>query len=70
LEAALKSQGAETIEPAAVADAIVDRIVSCTGGQICLPNSAGKASLLRGLPNWIQESARSGPSKLIFNSVK
>lgn len=70
LEPALRSQGSEIIEPAAVADTIVDRIVSCTGGQICLPNSAGKASLLRGLPNWIQESVRSEPSKLIFNSVK
>jgi all-trans-retinol dehydrogenase (NAD+) len=70
VEEELKKQGAVIIEPTLVADTIVDRIVSCSGGQVFLPSSVSTASMLRGLPNWMQESVRSGASKAIYNSVK
>ena len=44
--------------------------MSCSGGQVILPSAADKVSMLRGLPNWVQESFRSGVSKTVYNSVK
>jgi all-trans-retinol dehydrogenase (NAD+) len=70
VEQELKKQGSAIIEPTAVADAIVGRIMGCSGGQVFLPSSINKISLLRGLPNWVQENVRSGPSKAIYNTVK
>ncbi|KAG9195693.1 hypothetical protein G6011_00814 [Alternaria panax] len=70
VEEELKKRNTKIIEPTAVADAVVGRIMSCSGGQVILPSSSGKLSLLRGLPNWVQESVRSGPSKLIYKVVK
>lgn len=70
VEQELKKQGSAIIEPTAVADAIVGRIMGCSGGQVFLPSSINKISLLRGLPNWVQENVRSGLSKAIYNTVK
>jgi all-trans-retinol dehydrogenase (NAD+) len=66
----LNKQGSAIIEPTLVADTIVDRILSCSGGQVFLPSGASKASILRGLPNWVQERIRSGASKSVYNSVR
>ena len=70
VEQELKQQGTVTIKPTRVADVIVERILSCSGGQIFLPSGASKASMLRGLPNWVQESVRSRTSKTVYNSVR
>lgn len=59
VEQELNKQGSAIIDPTLVADSIVGRITSCTGGQVFLPSSVGKVSLLRGLPNWVQESVPS-----------
>ncbi|KAF1944859.1 dehydrogenase/reductase SDR family member 8 precursor [Clathrospora elynae] len=69
VEQVLKERGSAIIEPTLVADMIVERITSCSGGQVILSSSHSKFSLLRGLPNWVQESVRSDLSKAIYNSV-
>jgi short-subunit dehydrogenase len=70
VEQELRKRGSPIIEPTVVADAIVGQIMSCSGGQVFLPASVTKAALLRGLPNWVQESVRSDVSKTIQSSVK
>jgi hypothetical protein len=70
VEAELKKRGAVVMEPEDVAEAIVKQVFGCTGGQVFLPASAGRVSLLRGLPNWVQEGVRAGVSKGITESVK
>jgi short-subunit dehydrogenase len=70
VEAELEKTGSAIIEPTDVADAIVGKITSCSGGQVFLPNDMAKASLLRALPNWVQENVRKGVSKTIYSSVK
>jgi all-trans-retinol dehydrogenase (NAD+) len=70
IEDELKKRGEPIIEPAVVADAIAESIVSCSSRQIMLPSDASKASYVRGMPNWLQESLRSGVSKLIYDSVQ
>ncbi|CAO2648488.1 Nn.00g077550.m01.CDS01 [Neocucurbitaria sp. VM-36] len=70
VEQELKDRGAVILEPKDVADAVVARIESCSGGQVFLPASIARISLLRGLPNWVQESVRDGVSRTIFDSAK
>ncbi|KAL6707057.1 hypothetical protein ACN47E_004809 [Coniothyrium glycines] len=69
MEHALTQRGSAIIDAPLVADTIVARITSCTSSQVFLPASIATASALRGLPNWVQESVRSGVSKSIFESV-
>jgi all-trans-retinol dehydrogenase (NAD+) len=52
-----KTQG-KLMTPEYVAKQIVDQIVSCQGGQIIIPKSMWTGSLVRGMPNWMQEFAR------------
>lgn len=40
--------------PEEVSSAVIKQLVSGNGGQVVLPNSLGLASLVRGLPNWLQ----------------
>lgn len=70
MEAELKKRGAAIMEPDDVAEAVVKQVFGCRGGQVFLPQSASKVSLLRGLPNWVQEAVRLGTSKGIVDSVK
>ncbi|KAH7393047.1 dehydrogenase/reductase SDR family member 8 precursor [Pyrenochaeta sp. MPI-SDFR-AT-0127] len=70
VEKDLEKEGSVITEPTAVADKVVERIERCTGGQVYLPSTIAKVSLLRGLPNWLQESVRDGVSKTIYNSAK
>ncbi|KAF1363971.1 NAD(P)-binding protein [Lizonia empirigonia] len=65
----LAKRGAVMIEPEEVADAVVAQVLSCKGAQVFVPRSAGKISLLRALPNWVQEGVRKGVSKTITESV-
>ncbi|KAH8704244.1 putative short-chain dehydrogenases/reductase [Talaromyces proteolyticus] len=46
------------MSPEKVSSAVVKQIVSRSGGQVIIPSSYNGASLLRGLPNWIQEMVR------------
>lgn len=69
VEAELQQRGAAIIEPDLVADEIVAAITSCRGGQVFLPKGVGKVSLLRGLPNWVQERVRRGVGETIGESV-
>ena len=70
VEAELKKGGAVLMEPEDVADAIAKQVFGCRGGQVFLPASVGRVSMLRGLPNWVQESVRTGVSRGITESVK
>ena len=70
VEAELAKHGVVIIEPAVVADAVVRQVFSCRGAQIFVPGSAGQFSLLRALPNWVQEKVRGGVSQTIMESVK
>jgi all-trans-retinol dehydrogenase (NAD+) len=69
VEDELKSRGASIIEPDDAAQVVVDRIFGCTGGQVFLPADASKASMLRALPNWLQERMRDGVSKTVLDSA-
>ncbi|ORY10575.1 dehydrogenase/reductase SDR family member 8 precursor [Clohesyomyces aquaticus] len=62
-EKSITASGSPILEPQDVADAIVAQILSCSGGQVMLPKTAGKASALRGWPNWMQETLRDGVTK-------
>lgn len=57
-------------EPDVVADAIVGQVVRCSSAQVFLPAQAARGSLLRGLPNWVQERVRRGIGKTIVESVE
>lgn len=49
--------------PEEVSSAVIKQLVSGNGGQVILPSSLGLASLVRGLPSWIQEWIRDDTSK-------
>ena len=66
----LAKRGATIMEPDDVADAVVSHVFACRAGQVFLPQGASKVSLLRGLPNWVQEAVRLATSKGIVDSVK
>ena len=70
VEQELRRRGTTIIEPSDVADAVVDGIFSCRGGQVFLPAGMGKSTLLRGLPNWLQEKTRDDFSKTLLDSIK
>jgi all-trans-retinol dehydrogenase (NAD+) len=65
LQDELQKGGEPILEPAVVADAVVESVMSCSGRQVMLPSSSSRASLVRALPNWVQENVRSSVSKLI-----
>ncbi|CAI7654401.1 unnamed protein product [Penicillium pancosmium] len=46
-----------------VSSAIVKQITSQNGGQLIVPSSHGRVTLLRALPCWYQEMVRDGASK-------
>ncbi|KAH3955554.1 hypothetical protein HBI81_016670 [Parastagonospora nodorum] len=69
VEEELKSRGSEILEPQYVADRVVQSVLSCRGGQVVLPEAAGKVAMLRGLPNWMQEKIRDGVSQTILRSA-
>ncbi len=69
LEEELKRRGDEITEPTEVADVVMQRIESCSGGQVFLPSNMQTASWLRSVPNWIQEVARDGVTQTIQNTV-
>ena len=49
------------LEPETVADDVVEQVLKGEGAQIILPaRLAHAATMLRGLPLWIQESVRNG----------
>ncbi|KAJ4336933.1 hypothetical protein N0V95_008482 [Ascochyta clinopodiicola] len=58
VEAELKKGGAAVSEPSEVADAVVKQVLSASGGQIFVPSAGSRISLLRALPNWVQERVR------------
>lgn len=49
--------------PEEVSSAVIEQLVSGNGGQVVVPSSYGLASLVRGLPNWLQERVRDNASK-------
>jgi all-trans-retinol dehydrogenase (NAD+) len=68
--AELEARGSPVMEPEDVVDRIVERILACKGGQVFLPESVRWASMLRGAPNWLQDSVRSKTGKTIMDSSK
>lgn len=70
VEAEIKKRGAVIMEPEDVADAVVKQVFGCRGAQVFVPESAGKSSLIRALPNWVQERIRLGVSRTITESVE
>lgn len=70
VEEELRRGGAAISAPSEIADAVVKSILSCRGGQLCLPDRRGTVSVLRGLPNWVQEQVRDGVSQTILQSIK
>jgi all-trans-retinol dehydrogenase (NAD+) len=68
--AELEARGSPVMEPEDVADRIVDRVLACKGGQVFLPEEVRWISLLRGAPNWVQDSVRSKTGKTIMDSAR
>ncbi|KAF4950262.1 hypothetical protein FGADI_8313 [Fusarium gaditjirri] len=52
-----------------VADAIVDQLHTGYGAQVVVPNSLAWASMMRGLPSWIQEGLRDKVSASLLNAM-
>lgn len=48
--------------PEKVSSAVIKQLVSGNGGQVILPSYLSLASLVRGLPSWIQERIRDDTS--------
>lgn len=69
VEQVLRERGSAVLEPQDVADKVVERVLACEGGQVFLPEGVGRVSLLRGVPNWVQERVRDGVSRTIYGSV-
>ncbi|CEL09223.1 hypothetical protein ASPCAL12362 [Aspergillus calidoustus] len=63
----LLSSGAQfkspTLAPESVSAAIIRQLMRGNGGQVIIPASLGFASMLRGLPNWLQEVMRDRSSR-------
>ncbi|KAF2129120.1 NAD(P)-binding protein [Dothidotthia symphoricarpi CBS 119687] len=70
VEAELSRNGSVLLEPGAVADAVVRSVLSGRGGQVFLPESAGRVAALRGMPNWVQERVRKGVGRTILEVVE
>jgi all-trans-retinol dehydrogenase (NAD+) len=66
----LEKRGSAVMEPEDVADRIVAQILVCKGGQVFLPEGIQKVSMLRGWPNWLQESVRRKTGQTISDSAK
>lgn len=66
---AIKAGGSQIMQPSVVADAIADRVFSCSGGQIFLPDNVARASGIRAWPNWMQEKLREAGSKLLMRGL-
>ncbi|KAJ4987516.1 short-chain dehydrogenase reductase 2 [Stagonosporopsis vannaccii] len=68
--AELEKRGAAVMDAEDVANAVAKQVFGCRGAQVFLPESAWKSSLIRALPNWVQEGIRMGVSKTITESVE
>ncbi|KAL1601555.1 hypothetical protein SLS60_006470 [Paraconiothyrium brasiliense] len=62
----LKANGRAILEASEVAGAIAEQILGCSGGQLYLPKGANRSTLVRGWPNWLQETLRGGLAKMIL----
>jgi hypothetical protein len=52
-----------TLGPESVSATIIKQLMRGNGGQVIIPASLGFASMLRGLPNWLQEVMRECSSR-------
>ncbi|KAF2205405.1 NAD(P)-binding protein [Delitschia confertaspora ATCC 74209] len=68
-EAELREKGEVLLEPKDVADAIVNQVVSCSGGQVFLPAPTKGVAGLRGWPNWMQEKLRDSLGKVVLRQI-
>lgn len=68
--AELEKRGAAVMDAEDVANAVVKQVFGCRGAQVFLPEGSWKSSLIRALPNWVQEGVRMGISKTITESVE
>lgn len=66
----LEQRGSVIIEPEAVAEKVMDKIVGCRSGQVFLPEEASKVSALRAAPNWLQEKFRDATAATIWRSAQ
>lgn len=55
--------GQPIMTPEKVSGAVVKQLVNGNGGQVVVPSNQGFASMLRGLPSWIQERLRDQASQ-------
>ncbi|CEL03925.1 Putative Hydroxysteroid 17-beta dehydrogenase 11 [Aspergillus calidoustus] len=55
--------GQPIMTPDRVSKAVIQQLVKGNGGQVIVPSSHGFASMLRGLPSWIQERLRDRQSQ-------
>jgi len=52
------------IEPETIANAMVEQVLRCRGGQLILPASLNLVAGIRACPNWVQELLRDGPGRI------
>ncbi|OCL08753.1 NAD(P)-binding protein [Glonium stellatum] len=67
-ENSLNKTKSDVLTPKTVADAIVNQILSCRGGQLIIPGNLAKLSGLRGWTNWLQELIRDGTSEAVYEN--
>lgn len=61
----LRGLGEELLEPKQVADRIVAQIILGKSGRVIIPDKAWPATLVRALPDWLQERVRSSRSAVM-----
>ncbi|PVI08623.1 dehydrogenase/reductase SDR family member 8 precursor [Periconia macrospinosa] len=68
-EESLKAAGNPLLEPSFIADAIADRVFTCSGGQIFLPDDVSRATGIRFWPSWLQEKVRESHSRMVLRGA-
>ncbi|GJC80639.1 dehydrogenase RED2 [Colletotrichum liriopes] len=59
-----------TVNAADVAGAVVNQIFTGYGAQVCVPSSLGWASMIRGLPVWLQEGLRDTVTRGLLDAIE
>ncbi|KAF2491553.1 NAD(P)-binding protein [Lophium mytilinum] len=67
-QSTLEGNGATILTKEAVAEAVVEQVFSCRGGQLVIPGRVGWMTMMKGLPNWAQEVLRDGGSRGVMDA--
>ncbi|KAF2811653.1 NAD(P)-binding protein [Mytilinidion resinicola] len=67
-QSTLEGNGATILKKEKIAEAVVEQVLSCKGGQLLIPGRVGWMTMLKGLPNWVQEVLRDRGSEGVMDA--